>query len=274
MSKIIKIKSKELFVILWIVILFAGEASAQWKQLDVGAPGKVNAVDIIGNDVFAGTNAGIFKSTDDGETWTNVNNAFTLCFATKGTEIFAGTMDEGVVVSTDGGDTWYSPDSNFTRMVRALAVKDSDIYAGGAGMFKSRNDGASWITIENGMQGYQSWVAGLAVGDNKLFATTENGLMVSTDGGESWVQVGGNGLSVETTNAWTYMIRRSYWEQQEALLGPRTGVPHGTRTTPVSQKFPGFIRLSCQLPSIHQCSLQGHPLVCSCPPTAVQLGRV
>ena len=190
----------KLTILFCIMTVSSIPADAQWKQLDVGAPGRVNVVDVIGNDVFAGTNAGIFKSTDNGQTWKNVSNAFTLCFAAKGSEILAGTMDEGVVLSTDGGNTWLSRDSAFTRMVRGIAVRDSEIYAGGDGMFKSTDDGANWITIENGMQGYQSSINGIAVDGNKVFATTVTGLMLSTDEGESWTQIGGNDLSVETTN--------------------------------------------------------------------------
>ncbi len=180
-------------------LAFITTLNAQWKQLDAGQPGEINAVTTIGADVFAGTMAGIYRSTDRGESWTNVSSVFAECFASEGSEIFAGTTN-GVVRSTDGGNTWISPDTEMTSTVNAFAVKDSDIFAGGGGMFRSTDNGSSWTTIQNGMEGYQAWITGLAVDSTKLFATTYAGVMLSTDNGNSWTNIGGNGLSSEMTN--------------------------------------------------------------------------
>jgi photosystem II stability/assembly factor-like uncharacterized protein len=61
--------------------------------------------------VFAGTlGGGTFRSADNGETWTPVNNGLTAtdvrALATNAAgDLFAGTFG-GVFRSTDDGDTW------------------------------------------------------------------------------------------------------------------------------------------------------------------------
>ena len=63
--------------------------------------------------VFAGIYGdGVFRSTDNGENWTQVNNGltatFVLSFTTNASEdVFAGTyFGGGVFRSSDTGETW------------------------------------------------------------------------------------------------------------------------------------------------------------------------
>ena len=189
-----------LVCIVAISVIHADRACAQWKQLDVGQAGCVQAVAVINGDVFAGTMAGIYRSTDNGASWTNVNSAFAYCFASKGLEIFAGTYRNGVLRSTDGGQRWIQSDTGFNRWIMALAIKDSVIFAGGAGMFRSTDDGASWTTIENGMQGGEASVTGLAVDSMGLYASTFQGVMFSSDEGNNWSYLVGTGDANQFTN--------------------------------------------------------------------------
>ncbi|MDG7000482.1 MAG: T9SS type A sorting domain-containing protein, partial [Nitrososphaerota archaeon] len=150
---------------------------------------------ITGYGVFAGTASGIYKSTNDGETWKNVSSVDADCFATQGTKIFAGTVGHGVLRSTDGGQTWIQVDTSFNRIIKTLAVKDSMIFAGGYGMFRSTDDGSSWTTMENGLQGYYGLtITGFAMDGSKLYATSSAGLLLSTDDGDNWANLTSNAL--------------------------------------------------------------------------------
>jgi photosystem II stability/assembly factor-like uncharacterized protein len=162
------------------MLMFTSNLHAQWKQLNVGLPGTVWGVSVNDFGVFTGTEAGICRSTDNGATWKNVNSNMTYCFAVKGSEIFAGTLDKGILVSTDGGETWIQRDSSFTHTINAFVVKDSIIFAGGRGMFKSTDDGTTWVTIENGIGGA---VTGLSIDKTRLLAPTYGGLYETTDSG-------------------------------------------------------------------------------------------
>jgi len=166
---------------------FAVEVGAQWKQLYVGGAGGINAVATIGSNAFAGTNTGIFRSTNSGSSWANVNSSFTLCFTAEGSDIFAGTAS-GVILSADDGSTWAGPNSGFTYYVTALAAKDTTLFVGTYqnGIFRSSDNGATWIPVDSGLGPYQNLVHGLAVSDTEIFAATAAGLCLSTDDGDSW----------------------------------------------------------------------------------------
>src|SRR6185437_9891591 len=108
------------------------------------------------------------RSTDDGNTWTQVNTDLTAPFvisltANQSGSIFAGTyFGGGVFRSTDNGDTWSEQNEGIIATdVRAIATffpipsrfsastspSGSDtIFAGtyGLGMFRSFNSGQSW----------------------------------------------------------------------------------------------------------------------------------
>lgn len=92
--------------------------------------GRINAVAMVRsnpNTVFAGTNAGVFKSVDGGATWTATNTGLTnhtvysLEINNETARIYAGTR-AGVFLSVDGGTTW-APSNNGlpAESVRAIA---------------------------------------------------------------------------------------------------------------------------------------------------------
>jgi hypothetical protein len=127
-----------------------------WQSIGMETQG-INA--IICNskgDLFAATdNGGIFRTTNDGDKWIQINNGLTyhtvhaLAFNSQG-YIFAGTQF-GLFLSTNNGDNWIEADSGITGInVLSLAVNNSGfIYAGteGKGIFKSTDNGTSWANI-------------------------------------------------------------------------------------------------------------------------------
>ncbi len=141
----------------------------------------------MGTVYFAGTNAGIYRSTDQGGNWTNVDPSFTLCFLVEGTKIFAGTSS-GVIISMDGGKTWIHPNSEMNYYINDLAIEDGFVFAGtdGHGIFRSANDGKNWVSINNGLEQYQYFVNSITAYGKKLLAATRAGVVMSGDDGNNW----------------------------------------------------------------------------------------
>ncbi len=169
--------------LLLLLFLSSVELQAQWKQLNVGIAGEINAVSVTPSSVFAGTDAGIYRSTDNGASWKTINSSFTVCIVASGSNIFAGTAS-GVILSTDNGNTWST--TSMTSSVNALALKDTNIFAVGGGIFRSTNKGVSWKAVDSGLVGNQNSVTNIAVSDNKLYACTYAGVCLSTDNGDHW----------------------------------------------------------------------------------------
>ena len=191
---------KRLLIIFFLAIILPVsviDLQAQWQQVNLGpAGGKVNSVAVIGTNVFAGTIAGINRSTNYGVSWSEVNSSLTLCFASIGSNIFAGT-DAGVITSTDGGNTWTAPNVGMPYYITTFAVKDTILFAGTGqnGIFRSTNNGISWTAVNNGLGDFQNEVLALAVIGTNIYAGTASGLCLSTDNGNSWSTIVADNLT-------------------------------------------------------------------------------
>jgi photosystem II stability/assembly factor-like uncharacterized protein len=107
---------------------------------------------VIKDDIiYAGADErGIYKSTDDGTNWQEMNNGLTnkrvrsLVINKKG-DLFAGTWKGGVFISKDGANSWYRVNSGLVSLSDSLSIHcmcvDSSGYVylslGGGGVFRS-----------------------------------------------------------------------------------------------------------------------------------------
>ena len=142
-----------------------------WRQTNGPYGGEITTLYKTTHGVLlAGTEeAGIFRSTDNGNNWTPVNTglinrgrfkyitAFVTSFAEKGNNIYVGTR-EGLYISTDIGNTW-QPVSAFRvpGLISAIdildiVILDEHIYVStGIYGFWQSNDGNSWSQINDGL---------------------------------------------------------------------------------------------------------------------------
>ena len=84
-----------LYSLFLIVIIFSATI-AQWKLVSGTYGTSVNCFFVKDKNIFAGTQAGAFLSTDNGVTWTGVNSGLyspqIYAFASIQNTVFAGTM--------------------------------------------------------------------------------------------------------------------------------------------------------------------------------------
>jgi hypothetical protein len=86
-----------------------------------------------GSNSYAGTDDTIYLSTDIGTNWIPVFNTGFNCtaLAAFGTNIFAGTRGGGVFLSTNNGISWTSVNQGLTSLiVYSLAISDSNVFLG------------------------------------------------------------------------------------------------------------------------------------------------
>jgi hypothetical protein len=155
--------------------------------------------------LYAATRGGMFKSTDGGSSWRTVNAAglptfrnFSLVYnlavdpTTPGT-VYAVTdavvgdqpVPYGLFKSTDGATSWNRLSMPTDKGIRSLVIAPQNptaIFAAtSAGLFKSTDDGATWVSWNFGMDA--SSVFKLAVdphNPNTLYAGTARGLFTIT----------------------------------------------------------------------------------------------
>jgi photosystem II stability/assembly factor-like uncharacterized protein len=153
----------------------------------------------------------VFKSTDGGESWTDLGTNFdfieTLAIDPfNHNTLFAGCYT-GVFKSTDGGTSWSPINTGFeTKEILSLATDpttSSTIYAGtnGDGIYKSTNGGTSWSEINQGLWGTCLWCIA-ATSPATIYTGGYGGVFKSSDGGANWQQ-----LPYEIGDAYYKMVR-------------------------------------------------------------------
>jgi hypothetical protein len=162
--------------------------------------------------LYAGSYVGLFKTTDNGETWrlTGLASKAVSSIAidqANPLNVYVGTMGQGLHRSADGGATWVASEDDLVRgkVIYTLAVDPVNpqvVFAGGralnvigetsgdwgGGMFKSTDGGARWRLMNDGLP--EGWVYTVVIDPttpSTVYAGTHSmGVFKSVDGGASW----------------------------------------------------------------------------------------
>ena len=120
-------------------------ATAQWIRALGPSGGTITTIFVDGTDIWAGTDAdGPYLSTDGGLTWVARHEGLTstgedavyngydiLCFARLNSSLFVGTRGYGVYRSENDGSSWMKSDSGITNpVVSSFIVSGGNILAG------------------------------------------------------------------------------------------------------------------------------------------------
>jgi photosystem II stability/assembly factor-like uncharacterized protein len=139
---------------------------------------------------------GIFKTTDNGRSWVNVDVGDRQAVAVDpadGDHVYAGS-DKGAYVSSDGGARWTLSNAGFPKPkepIYALTVDPAGsgtVYAGTAdGFFISTDHGATWTTAGDGIGSRSVSTIAVSPSDPQLlYAGVGHDVMVSDDGATTW----------------------------------------------------------------------------------------
>jgi photosystem II stability/assembly factor-like uncharacterized protein len=177
-----------------LIFLFHLMARAQWVQtLTAESPRtpKIFALTLAGPHLFAGFESGVFRSSDQGDTWTQVNNGLgdfptVFSLAARGSTVYAGTVSGGVYRSIDYGDSWSRAGLN-GEYITVLAATDGALMAGTCcrGLYRSTDDGATW----SHPLAESLYVKDIAVSGGFMLAGSSRGLFRSSDQGASWEHI-------------------------------------------------------------------------------------
>jgi len=205
---------------------------------------------------------------------------------TCGTNVLAGTHD-GMYLSTNNGETWNNVNDTLIN-INALATVGSDIFAGRyfwpypigfappsppGGVFRSTDGGLSWSPFNSGIPEYPQ-VYSIAVHGENIFAGSSPGLYASTITGNNWVNVGRSlpefpvlSMYVNDSNIYVGMQRGGIWS---VPLSEVTAIKQPTWTTVPSsfrllQNYPNPFNptttISYQLSAVTQVNLSVYDIL-------------
>ena len=190
--------------------------SAQWAQRNGADGYQIFCLAQNGNTLFAGSfGGGVFLSSNDGDNWSsgrnNLNgNVYSL--AVFGGYVFAGT-DNYVYKTTDNGSYWAQIDDGLaSNWSVALYAYGSTLYAAGSGgVFVLDNTGSGFTRISDQWGELQHVVINNMIivpnsggGNPYIFIGCANGIYRSGNNGQSWSTVT-NGLTDLAINTFEYI---------------------------------------------------------------------
>ena len=162
-------------------VFYSTVTNAQWTKFNNPSGALPFSLMIHNDTIYMGTVAsGIYRSTDGGSSWTQINNGITSmqiwAINQVGTAIFASSLSGNVYKSTNGGDSWVISNTGIssTAIVRKFVSFNGKIFAAttNTGILISSDNGSSWAQHNVGIVGL---VAGeIVVIENDLYAAVNN----------------------------------------------------------------------------------------------------
>lgn len=175
---------------------------AQWKQTGLKNR-NITSFAVSGNYLFAGSDSGVYRSTDNGLNWVAVNTGLTnlkiSCIMVDGNNLYLGTGNvnesgEGIFKSSNLGTNWtavnYGLPPTMLNRISSLHSYGGKLFAGGSCLGISTDSGSSWkvdttyIFIENIFtSGKNLFVGAYIIGGYPYKA------FCSKDSGQTWSTV-------------------------------------------------------------------------------------
>lgn len=175
---------KKLSILFTILFFSINSLNAQWVSADdSNIGGDIMALLELNGVLYAGGTAYLFRSSDQGNSWSGYFGplAYAWTLAKSQGNIFCGltfSSNQGVYVSTDNGLTWNST-SLMGNTIWSIVADDSQVIASADKIYRTIDNGQSWIPIGVGFTGY------LALSGNRIYSAM-SGLRVTSNNGLDW----------------------------------------------------------------------------------------
>jgi photosystem II stability/assembly factor-like uncharacterized protein len=181
-------------------VLISSDNGASWRQVEVPTRAMLTAVAFVDNEVgvAVGHDSVIIRTTDGGDTWTQVYSApedeaplFDVWFADADNGFALGAYGS-FFRTADGGLTWdFEPIGDTDWHLHELARADNGkLYLAAEAGYAYRSDdgGETWIELPSPYEGSYFGVLPLD-GDGVLLFGLRGHLFRSDDAGENWQEI-------------------------------------------------------------------------------------
>lgn len=168
-------------------------ADPMWSEVGVRAP--VSLAKDTAGVLYASSSFGFYKSTDQGDTWQNLNvdesfhHGFAVMVNPITNDVFLAT-EPGVYRSDDGGASWTKMTDDIVGTYGMAARSDGLLVASGSpGTWFSSDNGDTWVEKHATLGPLQN---GIAFSDASIFVTSVTGeIYRSQDDGATWQDITG-----------------------------------------------------------------------------------
>jgi uncharacterized protein (TIGR03437 family) len=135
------------------------DGGATWAQINHN-PALVNvrSLTVFQETIYAGTMTGVFRSANNGQTWTRMAdsllNPFSTAVAASEIKLIAGTRGNAVSIIVDSSQSWLERQNGLTsKSINAVVASGTTYLAGtlGAGISRSLNQGDTWASASSGL---------------------------------------------------------------------------------------------------------------------------
>ena len=191
------------YVVVLLVSCFV--SSAQWKRCYGPKGGKVEHIAANGSTIFAyldesgifdkDKQAGLYRSTDNGENWERTNavesDEYIRSIETINQTVLVATYNR-LICSSDNGNTWMQANglenitiTSITSIGSILFVGTHDIH----GVYCSSDNGLHWMPAGLVLDSNSMGIYNVEVCGTVLFVGGKSGLYRSTNYGKNWTKI-------------------------------------------------------------------------------------
>jgi photosystem II stability/assembly factor-like uncharacterized protein len=183
-------------IALFITLFISFQSNAQWVKIGGPSLGSILSLAVDGTKVYAGTyGGGIFRSTDNGNTWTEANNGitslFTVSISISGSQIYAVAGNE-VYLSEDEAISWTLVNNGLPPFIFETSIAlNNKVFVGlHYGVYVSVDNGNFWSVFNNGLTNLDAQHFA-AIGSKLIVGTRNGGLFITEMDSCSWTPLNG-----------------------------------------------------------------------------------
>lgn len=183
-----------LFYLIIYLLIACTNLFPQWYPLNGKKINDATSFIIDNSSIIITTHHGIYRSTDSGYTWLEINtglnnlNINSLCM--QDSVLYIGSYGSGVFCSSDRGNNWIECNNGLEHLTIISLYSTSDyIFASTEnGLFRYSKNNKIWNPINNGLTELRQSCL-IKVEDYLFAGTWYGGIFKSSDNGDSWTRI-------------------------------------------------------------------------------------